>query len=433
MAVVDVCPECGEPPGADAPRGVCPKCLLKLGMAPGPVSPRAGEAGWPGAATLAGLFPHLEVLERIGEGGMGVVYKARQVKLDRPVALKLIRPELASEPAFADRFTREARAMARLNHPNLVMIHDFGEAGGVYYLVMELVDGGDLRQALRAGPLSVEEALVTALQVCDALRYAHEQGVVHRDIKPENILRDRRGRVKIADFGLAKLLEPPSGVASLTASRHVMGTPHYMAPEQMEGAKPVDHRADVYSVGVLLYEMLTGQVPFGRYELPSETLGTDEALDEILARALQLDPARRHRRVEELHAELAEFAEENYDLSEAWPSTAARLDAEAASPDESEARGGEWWAWLLALGFGAWFALHQLPRVLDENLDRGWPRLLGYAGAIVFALAIAAAVSWWRHLLGRSGAPRDVPAGPGKPPAGKPTVPGDSAIAGPSS
>src|SRR5262249_35885258 len=155
-----------------------------------------------------------------------------------------------------ERFTREARALARLSHPNIIAVYDFGQSGEQSYFIMEYVEGTNLRQRLRAARLTPAEVLHIALQVCDALQYAHEEGIVHRDIKPENILLDKRGRVKIADFGIAKLLNRNTAEYTLTGPWQVMGTLHYMAPEQMDGSHAVDHRADVYALGVLLYELL---------------------------------------------------------------------------------------------------------------------------------------------------------------------------------
>ncbi len=351
-----ICPECGGALGADAPMGVCPKCVLRVmidaGSPTGPhVPPPPGEGGMPGAESLAALFPNLEILGEIGRGGMGVVFKARQTKLDRLVALKVIRPDAAERDAFAERFTREARAMARLNHPHILTVHDFGEAGGLYYIVMELVEGTDLRRELARGPMRPERAVGLALQVCDVLGYAHEQGVVHRDIKPENVLIDRIRGVKLADFGLAKIVVPDSPDPTLTATRHVLGTPHYMAPEQLERPREVDRRADVYALGVVLYEMLMGELPLGRYDLPSERLDLDEQMDEILNKALQRDPARRYPRVEEMRAELFAFAEDNYEPDDIRAAVAA-----PALPLGSPAEGcgpaggaGEWgWFWPLA-------------------------------------------------------------------------------------
>jgi tRNA A-37 threonylcarbamoyl transferase component Bud32 len=257
-------------------------------------------------ADLAKRFPQLEVLELLGQGGMGAVYKARQAKLDRLVALKILPPEAGSDPAFAARFLREARALARLSHPHVVAVHDFGEVEGLYYLVMEFVDGADLRRALRSGPLPPAEALKTTAQVCDALQYAHEEGVVHRDIKPENILLDKRGRVKIADFGLVKLLGYTTAGAQLTASQQVMGTLHYMAPEQFERPLEVDHRADIYSVGVVFYEMLTGGLPLGHFAMPSQKAAVDVRVDGVVLRALEKEPERRYQQAGEMRTALDE-------------------------------------------------------------------------------------------------------------------------------
>jgi len=219
---------------------------------------------------------------------MGAVYKARQPKLDRHVALKILPPEVGKDPAFAERFMREARALAMLNHASIVAVYDFGEADGLYYFVMEYVDGANLRQTIETGGLTPPEALAIVPQICDALQFAHDEGVVHRDIKPENILIDKRGRVKIADFGLAKLLgvdaddSAAEKAFTLTGTHQVMGTLHYMAPEQMQGSSAVDHRADIYSLGVVFYEMLTGELPIGRFEPPSKKVRIDVRLDEVV-------------------------------------------------------------------------------------------------------------------------------------------------------
>ncbi|GAF96207.1 unnamed protein product, partial [marine sediment metagenome] len=209
----------------------------------------------PAIDELERLFPQLEILELIGCGGMGAVYKARQPKLNRLVALKILPRDAGRDPKFTERFAREARALASLSHPNIVALHDFGETDGLCYFVMEYVAGTNLREALRCGKFSSSDALEVVPRICDALQYAHEEGIVHRDIKPENILLDQRGRIKIADFGLAKLLTAEGERDCLTATRQVVGTPHYMAPEQTERPLEVDHRADIYSLGVVFYEM----------------------------------------------------------------------------------------------------------------------------------------------------------------------------------
>jgi tRNA A-37 threonylcarbamoyl transferase component Bud32 len=295
------CPACGTALPTDAPEGLCPRCLLQSGLAnpsPSPslggTTPHPGPFVAPAPADLAPHFPQLEILELVGQGGMGAVYKARQTKLDRLVALKILPPEWGGDPAFAERFSREARALARLNHPHIVAVHDFGETGGLFYLLMEFVDGGNLRQRLQDGPLAPEQALAVIPQLCDALEYAHEEGIVHRDVKPENILLDRRGRAKIADFGLAKLLGKPRAEFTLTASHQVMGTLDYMAPEQRQRPLEIDHRADIYSLGVVFYEMLTGELPLGRFAPPSRRTGVDARIDEVLFRALETDPEQRY-------------------------------------------------------------------------------------------------------------------------------------------
>jgi serine/threonine-protein kinase len=200
---------------------------------------------------------------------MGAVYKARQLGLDRWVALKILPPDASRDPAFAQRFGREARALAKLNHPHIVSVFDSGQAGGLYYFVMEYVDGVNLREAIQTSELGPQEAMAIVPQLCDALQYAHDEGIVHRDIKPENVLLDKKGGVKIADFGLARLLDQSNENFTLTGTHQVMGTPRYMAPEQMKQSHEVDHRADIYSLGVVFYEMLTGELPLGRFAPPS--------------------------------------------------------------------------------------------------------------------------------------------------------------------
>jgi len=307
------CPECGSPVSASgAAGGLCPRCLIKQGMAgQGPTRTGGGGAGRfqpPALEELAARFPQLEILELIGQGGMGAVYKARQPGLDRFVALKILSPELVRDAAFAERFGREARTLAKLSHPHIVGIHDFGEVEGLYYLIMEYVGGATLREVMQSARLSTIDALGLVPQLCDALQFAHDVGVVHRDIKPENILLDNAGKVKIADFGLAKLIAPDraEGV-SLTVSGAVMGTPAYMAPEQIEHPLDVDHRADIYAVGVVFYEMLTGELPLGRFDPPSSKVKLDIRLDGVVLRALAKEPTRRYQFASEVTADLEEI------------------------------------------------------------------------------------------------------------------------------
>jgi tRNA A-37 threonylcarbamoyl transferase component Bud32 len=259
----------------------------------------------PSPAELAGQFPQLEILELLGQGGMGAVYKARQKQLDRLVALKILPPQIGQDEAFAERFTREARSLARLNHPRIVSVHDFGHTeAGLYYFIMEFVDGTDLRRVIQTGELTPAEALEIVPQICEALQYAHEQGIVHRDIKPENILLDKKGQARIADFGLAKLLDPPAAMYTLTQAGQKMGTPHYMAPEQIEHPNAVDHRADIFSLGVVFYEMLTGELPLGRFPPPSQKVQVDVRLDDVVLRALEKEPDRRYQHASEVKTDI---------------------------------------------------------------------------------------------------------------------------------
>ena len=302
------CPQCDAEIPVNSPAGLCPRCLLKVSAdsqsaaEPGPTKLTPPASGFvpPTVEELAPLFPQLEILELLGKGGMGAVYKARQPGLDRQVAVKILPPEISHDPAFAERFQREARALARLSHPHIVAVYDFGETAGLCYIVMEFVDGANLRQAMRTGTLTSAEALAIVPQICEALQFAHDEGIVHRDIKPENILIDKRGRVKIADFGLAKLLGQDASDHSLTATHQVMGTLRYMAPEQMQGSREVDHRADIYSLGVVFYELLTGELPMGKFAPPSKRVQVDVRLDEIVLRALEQQPEQRYQHASEL-------------------------------------------------------------------------------------------------------------------------------------
>ncbi len=253
-------------------------------------------------AELAPHFPQLEILECLGRGGMGVVYKALQKSLNRVVAIKLLAPERVADAKFAKRFAHEAQALAALNHPNIVTIYDFGQAGGFYFLLMEFVDGVNLRQAMKAGRFTPEQALAVVPPVCEALQYAHEHGIVHRDIKPENLLLDKDGRVKIADFGIAGMLHAEGSDVGLAESQPA-GTPQYMAPEQ-KAHGGADHRADIYSLGVVLYELLTGELPADRIQPPSRKVQIDVRLDEIVLRALESKPELRYQTAADLRTQV---------------------------------------------------------------------------------------------------------------------------------
>lgn len=314
------CPRCGTPLESGSVDGLCARCLGALNF---DTLTRIGGAAdeelhaVPTVEELAGFFPQLEVLSLIGRGGMGVVYKARQKSLHRHVALKLLAPERAGDPMFARRFASEARSLAALNHPHIVGVHDFGEAGGYFYLLMEFVDGVNLRQLIDSRRLTPDEALGIITPVCDALQAAHERGIVHRDVKPENLLIDRNGIVKIADFGIARMMDEPAAeglfhTAPDFSAAHTLavGTPDYAAPEQRSSALS-DHRADIYSLGVVLYEMITGQRPGnGVITPPSRRAAVGMRIDEAVLKALQQEPDLRFRTVAEFREHFKEAKEQ---------------------------------------------------------------------------------------------------------------------------
>ena len=247
---------------------------------------------------------HYRILEKIGEGGMGVVYKAEDTRLQRTVALKFLPPELTRDPQAKSRLIQEARAAAALDHPNICPVYEIGEAEGTMFIAMPCVIGRSLKEAIAAGPLSIDDAMDIAWQVAEGLRGAHEKGIIHRDIKPANIMLAEKGQAKIMDFGLAK----HTGIADVTKTLAVTGTPAYMSPEQARG-EAVDLRTDIWSFGATLYEMLTGQMPFGRkhdqaliYSILNEipeplTRARPELpaqLDLIVQKALEKDKSRRY-------------------------------------------------------------------------------------------------------------------------------------------
>lgn len=306
-----------------------------------PVEAISGSWAPPEVAELAEKFPELEILEMLGRGGMGAVYKARQKNLNRVVALKILPPAMAALAGFADRFGREAQAMARLSHPHIVVIYDFGNRRGLFYILMEYVDGLSLRAIMEGGGVAPAEALNLVPQICEALQYAHGRGVIHRDVKPENILLDRQGSIKVTDFGLARLAGT-RGVSSVSASRHVLGTPVYMAPEQIEHPGRADHRADIYSLGVVFYQLLTGELPLGRFPPPSRKVQIDVRLDEVVLRTLEKDPSLRYQQAGDVKTDVQTIA--------ATPSNQAR-----SGPGISSAgpRKMLLWSVLLVVGFAA--------------------------------------------------------------------------------
>jgi len=355
------CPRC-ESPADDAVLrklgGLCPRCLLRF----------TEELEAP-------AFPGLEIVGVLGRGGMGIVYKAIDNADGRTVALKVLSPRYASSPEFIERFTREARALAQLSHPDIVAIDRSGIHDGVPYLVMEYVEGHSLRKEIRKGRLPIPRAIEIAAQVCDAIEYAHSRGVIHRDIKPENILLRPDGRVKIADFGLAKL----STADQLTLTHAVMGTPHYMAPEQFDPKASLDERADLFSLGIVFYEMLTGELPIGRFKLPS-ALGSDLRVDSIVLDLLEREPEDRIPSAKELRRQLK------------------RLDkrlAIQAPPSEIPARRQD--ALARNAGWAIWGLLPVLCAVLGATLkgELSWTAAILFPFGLTFAIvALILSIAW---------------------------------------
>ena len=407
------CPQCHRRCAPDAPEGLCPQCLAHVALGSEPaaagatinVNPLAEAAPGtrvpPAPAALAAQFPQLEIIELLGMGGMGMVYKARQPRLDRFVALKILPIDSNRGPSFAERFEREAKALAKLNHPGIVDVYDFGQTGRYYYFVMEYVDGMNLRQLLKTQTLEPRQALELVTQICTALQFAHDEGVVHRDIKPGNILLSKKGQVKIADFGLAKLLGAAPDTA-LTMSQAAMGTFNYMAPEQRENAQKVDHRADIYSLGVVFYEMLTGEVPMGRFEPPSKRVQIDVRLDEVVLRALEREPARRYQHASEIKTDV-------HNLANA-PRPAATVGGPASSPPPARKPWSAWvWCALLFLVTLPFFRTAQLNRV--EAMVGHDPKygMLGQFSLVLVAFGAFALIKLLELLLAKAGPNPEMP------------------------
>ncbi|WP_338866473.1 serine/threonine-protein kinase [Myxococcus stipitatus] len=294
VALPSVAARMDEPMGATLVRSSTP---TGRGRADSDMDPHAVET-FVAAAKVD--LPGFELQEMLGRGGMGEVWLARQTSLGRTVAVKLLPPKLAKDPEFVARFEKEATALAALNHPNIVQIIDRGVAGEHYYFVMEFVEGRSLREAISASSLSPQQGLKLLLQVARAIECAHDKDIIHRDLKPENILLDGRGNVKVADFGLAGIRQSESRL-QLTATAVAMGTLNYMAPEQRRDAKNVDGRADLFSLGVVLYEVLTGELPLGRFKLPSQRVpGLDPRVDLVVERLLETDPEARYAKAGDL-------------------------------------------------------------------------------------------------------------------------------------
>lgn len=308
----DVCSSCGAGLTASAtPGGLCPRCLMRgaladveVGDSAEGVEHPAGHAAPPTSAPSprdlsTRLGARFEVQALLGQGAMGAVYRAVDTHRDRVVALKVLLPQGGASPEFEARFVREAEVLARLRHPGIVGVEDFGAADGLCYLVLEHVEGRTLREQMRSGPVQLEEARRIIGQLGEALQAAHDLGIVHRDVKPENVLVAADGRARLVDFGLARWARREGfgdsvDAFTLTRSGTAVGTPIYMAPEQLHGDGEVDGRADVYALGVLAYELLTGKLPLGRFEPPSSVVPTAVPCDKVVLRALANRPADRY-------------------------------------------------------------------------------------------------------------------------------------------
>ena len=306
-------------------------------------TPPASGAGWepPALEELDHLWKEYQISRMLGRGGMGAVYLGIDPTLRRPVAIKILPPELSRLPGFADRFRREAWALAQLEHPHIVKIYQFGSTSdGHLFFVMEYLEGTNLADLLlqqKANdpgrpPFPPGQVLEIACQVCDALTGAHAQGILHRDIKPANLLMDSNGHIKLVDFGLARPIDKTRPESQLTVTHQVIGTRDYMAPELLDG-QDIDGRVDVYAVGVLIYEMLTGELPRGVFLPPSHRQPLDRRLDEMVDKAMQADPSRRFATITEMHAALETLRLSSGGLpqSRRWGVAAALILASAAA------------------------------------------------------------------------------------------------------
>ncbi len=332
------------------------------------------------------IIPGYRMEEVVGRGGMGEVYRATQLSLGRTVAVKLLNQELAKDSQFVARFEKEGAALAALRHPNIVSIVDKGKTDTIYFLVMEFVDGPSLREQMRNPNYLPGQALKMFGEVCKAIDYAHSRGVIHRDLKPENILFDvQAGHIaKVTDFGLAGLDEraDKEGLRNLTQTHVAMGTAAYMAPEQQVDARTADHRADIYSLGVLLYELMVGETPKGNFDAPSvKKPSLDKRLDGIVSRCLKSNPADRFQSVTELLVALEPLVPAQSIISTAHTSAGQRMLRRARDLGRRFVRGVELGMVLAALGvLGAAMlrdrvAARRQPAGIELTTDAGktWP------------------------------------------------------------
>jgi serine/threonine protein kinase len=311
------CPECGlRLTHPTQTGGLCPRCLIAtvvehLSTVDHPALGRFGAVGaTPDLAKLNAQLPAYEFVELLGRGGAGWVFRARQRSLNRPVAIKILHSAAAGIADTAQRFIREGQILARLNHPRIVTVHDYGSLAESQFIVMEYVPGPTLRDVLRT-PAAGTNTFRIADQICEAVEYAHSMGVLHRDLKPENVLFesfDNLDSLKVADFGISRLIGDTEPGFHQTQTGFVVGTPFYAAPEQMTADGPIDTRADIYSIGVMLYEMLAGQLPRGRFAPPSHHRKIPSGADAVVLRCLDSDPERRYTNVASLRAALRDVA-----------------------------------------------------------------------------------------------------------------------------
>ncbi|QDV07308.1 Serine/threonine-protein kinase PknB [Planctomycetes bacterium Poly30] len=331
------------------------------------------------------------VAECLGRGGMGAVFRANQETLDRNVAIKVMLPsESIPREDWIERFQREAKALAGLSHPGIVRVYSYGQTERLAWIVMESVDGTSLRQLMRQGQLTPAEALGLVPQICRAIQFAHDHGVVHRDIKPENVLVDSKGQVMLVDFGLALLKQGENG-SRMTVTAEVLGTLRYMAPEQLDTPKNVDHRADIFSLGVVIYEMLTGKVPQGVIEPPSRRVKLDVRLDEVVLRTLEHEPERRYQAASDIACRMEEIekdprpSEQAVEPVQGTASPCVDRVAEVAARLTQHRTGRRYDAVIFLLTVGLFATAGQMPGAKYETT---WVTVTGFGVALALGLPL---------------------------------------------